>query len=280
LNQGQGVAAPPAAHTVSPPPPRSFRPTQWVGVRADRFAHHFGPAGHSVLRRAGRGLPSIALWRRCAGTPGFGHATIQTTNDAYVRAELTRLSSRVAGEVLTVAAKDFPARQGWRSPGSDRSRRLPGAGRAKPRPRGGAQAALDNLSNQVELAIRDDCAGRSGAGLRGGSGGRGAPGAGTPAIAVADRIRNAAKARTGNAAYAKAQADVRASRAVIAAQPPSARSAVGNQEAARRDLEGAKATLAEPSSGSATPRSWRRLMVLPGERQVQPGDYLSIFAAT
>src|SRR6202158_3930774 len=36
-----------------------------------------------------------------------GHATIQTTNDAYVRAELTRLSSRVAGEVLTVAAKDF-----------------------------------------------------------------------------------------------------------------------------------------------------------------------------
>src|ERR1700751_5306945 len=34
-----------------------------------------------------------------------GHATIQTTNDAYVRAELTRLSSRVAGEVLTVAAK-------------------------------------------------------------------------------------------------------------------------------------------------------------------------------
>ncbi|RTM06851.1 MAG: biotin/lipoyl-binding protein, partial [Bradyrhizobiaceae bacterium] len=36
-----------------------------------------------------------------------GNATIQTTNDAYVRAELTRLSSRVAGEVLTVAVTDF-----------------------------------------------------------------------------------------------------------------------------------------------------------------------------
>ena len=36
-----------------------------------------------------------------------GSAVIQTTNDAYVRAELTRLSSRVAGEVLAVAVNDF-----------------------------------------------------------------------------------------------------------------------------------------------------------------------------
>ena len=36
-----------------------------------------------------------------------GSAAIQTTNDAYVRAELTRLSSRVAGEVLVVAVNDF-----------------------------------------------------------------------------------------------------------------------------------------------------------------------------
>src|ERR1700753_4240598 len=36
-----------------------------------------------------------------------GGAAIQTTDDAYVRAELTKLSSRVAGEVLTVAVKDF-----------------------------------------------------------------------------------------------------------------------------------------------------------------------------
>ena len=36
-----------------------------------------------------------------------GDAAIQTTNDAYVRSDLTRLSSRVAGEVLTAAVDDF-----------------------------------------------------------------------------------------------------------------------------------------------------------------------------
>src|ERR1700755_2137900 len=36
-----------------------------------------------------------------------GGAAVQTTNDAYVRAELTRLATRVAGEVHTVAIKDF-----------------------------------------------------------------------------------------------------------------------------------------------------------------------------
>src|ERR1700747_3210008 len=36
-----------------------------------------------------------------------GDARIQETDDAYVRADLTRLSSRVAGEVLTVAVDDF-----------------------------------------------------------------------------------------------------------------------------------------------------------------------------
>src|SRR5229473_2489168 len=70
--------------------PAPFRPTQWVGVRADRFAQHFGPAGHSVVRRAGR----ACLHRACDAALGrlVGHATIQTTNDAYVRAELTRLA--------------------------------------------------------------------------------------------------------------------------------------------------------------------------------------------
>jgi membrane fusion protein, multidrug efflux system len=34
-------------------------------------------------------------------------AVVQSTNDAYVKADVTRLSSRVAGEVLTVAVDDF-----------------------------------------------------------------------------------------------------------------------------------------------------------------------------
>src|SRR5258708_6874406 len=38
---------------------------------------------------------------------GLGGAGVKTTNDAYVKAERTRLSSRVAGEVLIVAANVF-----------------------------------------------------------------------------------------------------------------------------------------------------------------------------
>ena len=40
-----------------------------------------------------------------------GSATIQTTDDAYIRADLTKMSSRVAGQVVRVAVSD-PARQG------------------------------------------------------------------------------------------------------------------------------------------------------------------------
>ena len=91
LNREKGVAPPPvrspriATRNLVP-----FHPTLWVGVRTHRFAQHFGPAGHSVVRRAGRAA-FIALatlrWDTCVGL-----ATIQTTNDAYVRAELTRLA--------------------------------------------------------------------------------------------------------------------------------------------------------------------------------------------
>src|ERR1700757_3218187 len=61
-----------------------------------------------------------------------GHATIQTTNDAYVRAEQPRRRRGVDG-----GREGFPPRQGRRSPGADRSRRVPGAGRAGRGRRGG-----------------------------------------------------------------------------------------------------------------------------------------------
>jgi hypothetical protein len=91
LNREQGVAPPPVrSPRIATRNPVPFRPTQWVGVRTDRLAQHFGPAGHSVVRRAGR----ACLHRACDTALGrlVGHATIQTTNDAYVRAELTRLA--------------------------------------------------------------------------------------------------------------------------------------------------------------------------------------------
>jgi membrane fusion protein (multidrug efflux system) len=80
-----------------------------------------------------------------------GNATIQTTNDAYVRAETTRLSSRVAGEVLTVAMQDFQHVKAGdlliQIDPADYEAQVAQAEAGV----SGAQAALDNLDNQVEL---------------------------------------------------------------------------------------------------------------------------------
>src|SRR5260370_6870655 len=106
LNEEQGEPAPLAAHTVSPPP----TPLPSAPLNGSASA----PTGsRSTLVRLA--IPLFAVLVALAfialatlrWDAWVGHATILTTNDAYVRAELTRLSSRVAGEVLTVAAKDF-----------------------------------------------------------------------------------------------------------------------------------------------------------------------------
>jgi membrane fusion protein (multidrug efflux system) len=80
-----------------------------------------------------------------------GNAATQTTNDAYVRAELTRLSSRVAGEVLTVAAADFQrVKAGDLLVQIDPADYQAQVAQAEASV-AAAQAALDNLNNQVEL---------------------------------------------------------------------------------------------------------------------------------
>jgi membrane fusion protein (multidrug efflux system) len=205
-----------------------------------------------------------------------GGAAVQTTNDAYVRAETTRLATRVAGEVLTVAVKDFqrvkagdllvqidPADYEAQVAQAD-------AGVA------GAKAALDNLDNQVELQYAT--------------------------IAQAEAQRVSAEAREVEAQqeqqrqqvltqtqagtrqkleqavadYAKAQADVRASRAVIAAQRHQLEVLAGTKKQRTADLLGAQAALA-----AARLRLGYTKIVAPfdgvvGERQVQPGDYVNI----
>jgi membrane fusion protein (multidrug efflux system) len=80
-----------------------------------------------------------------------GGARIQTTDDAYVRAELTRVSSRVAGEVLSVAVRDFQhVKAGDLLVQIDPADYQAEVDQAEAGVVG-AQAALDNLSNQVEL---------------------------------------------------------------------------------------------------------------------------------
>ena len=80
-----------------------------------------------------------------------GNAVVQTTNDAYVRAELTRLASRVSGEVLTVAVTDFQRVKAGdlliQIDPADYEAQVAQSEAAV----AAAQAVLDNLANQIEL---------------------------------------------------------------------------------------------------------------------------------
>jgi membrane fusion protein (multidrug efflux system) len=205
-----------------------------------------------------------------------GGSAVQTTNDAYVRAEVTRLATRVAGEVRTVAIKDFqrvksgdllveidPADYEAQVAQAD-------AGVA------GAKAALNNLDNQVELqyaTIAQAEAQRLSAEARQ-----------VEAQQEQERQQALTQTQAGTrqrleqavADYAKAQADVRASRAVIAAQRHQLEVLAGTKKQRTADLLGAQASLA-----AARLRLGYTKIVAPfdgvvGERQVQPGDYVNI----
>jgi membrane fusion protein, multidrug efflux system len=254
-------SAPAAAAAPAPPPPIASRGT--LGRLALPLFAVLAAFGFIVL--------ATVRW-----DAWVGGATIQTTDDAYVRAELTRLSSRVAGEVLTVAVRDFqhvkagdllvqidPADYQAQVDQAD-------AGVAA------AQAALDNLANQVELQYA------------------------TIAQAEAQLVSAAAqevetkqeqdrqqsltqteagtrqKLEQATAAYARAQADVRASRALIAAQRHQFEVLSGTRKQRAADLEGAKATLAATRLRLGYTKITAPFDGVVGEREVQPGDYVNI----
>jgi membrane fusion protein, multidrug efflux system len=205
-----------------------------------------------------------------------GNATIQITNDAYVRAELTRLSSRVAGEVLTVAVSDFQ-----RVKAGDLLVQIDPAdyqAQVDQAEAGviAAQATLDNIANQVELQYATIAQGE-------------AQRASAEAHEVEageekDRQETLSKTDAGThqkleqavADYARAQADVRASRAVIAAQRHQLDVLSGTKKQRAADLEGAKATLVAAKLKLGYTRIVAPFDGVTGERQVQPGDYVNI----
>src|SRR5260221_2678667 len=173
-----------------------------------------------------------------------GNATVQTTNDAYVRAELTRLSSRVAGEILTVAANDFQrVKSGDLLIQIDPADYHAQVAQAEAGVTG-AQAALDNLANQVELQYATIAQAEA-----------------QQVSALAQEVETRQeqerqqsltqteagtrqKLEQATAGYARAQADVRASRALIAAQRHQLEVLSGTNKQRAADLEGVKATLA------------------------------------
>lgn len=205
-----------------------------------------------------------------------GSAAIQTTNDAYVRAELTRLSSRVAGEILTVAANDFQrVKAGELLIQIDPADYQAQVAQAEASV-AAAQAALDNLNNQVELQYATIAQAEA-----------------QQVSAVAhevearqeqERQQSLSQTEAGTrqkfeqatAAFAKAQADVRASRAVIAAQRHQMEVLAGTKKQRAADVLGAQAALAAARLKLGYTKIIAPFDGVVGERQVQQGDYVNI----
>jgi membrane fusion protein, multidrug efflux system len=275
LNQEQGVAAPPAAHTVSPPatplpsaPPNGSASAP-IGSRST-LARLAIPL-FAVL--VALGFIALATLRWDEWT---GNARIQVTDDAYVRADLTRLSSRVAGAVLTVAVDDFQRVKKYdlliQIDPADYQAQVNQAEAGVL----GAQAALDNLGNQIELqyaTIAQAEAARASAEAQE-----------VEARQEEERQQSLSQTEAGTrqrfeqatAAYAKAQADVRASRAVIAAQRHQLEVLQGTKKQRAADLEAAKAILAAAQLKLGYTKIIAPFDGIVSERQVQPGDYVNI----
>lgn len=202
--------------------------------------------------------------------------TIQTTNDAYVRAEVTQLSSRVAGEVTTVAVGDYQrVKAGDLLVQIDPADYEAQAAQAEAAVLG-AQAALDNLGSQIELqyaTIAQSEAQQTSA-----------LAAEVEARQEQERQQSLTSTESGTrqkleqaiAGYAKAQADVRASRAVIAAQRHQLDALAGTKKQRAADVLAAQAALKAAKLKLGYTRIVAPFDGIVGARQVQPGDYVNI----
>jgi len=256
--------APPPAAAPAPPPKPTQRPASslWSRLAIPLFA--------VIVALAFVALATLRFdeW--------VGNAVVQTTNDAYVRADLTRLASRVSGEVLTVGVSDFQRVKAGdlliQIDPADYQAQVAQSEAAV----AAAQAVLDNLSNQVELQYatiaQAQAAQLSAEALE------------VEARQEQDRQKSLTQTEAGTrqrleqavAGYAKAQADVRASRAVIAAQQHQLEVLQGTKKQRAADVAAAKATLASAKLKLGYTRITAPFDGVVGERQVQPGDYVNI----
>lgn len=205
-----------------------------------------------------------------------GYGKRQVTDDAYITADLTRLSSRVAGEVQNVAVIDFQrVKKGDLLVKIDPADYQAQVDQADANVIG-AQAVLENLRNQIELqyaTIAQAEAARMSAEA-------------VEVEARQEQERQQSLARTdagtrqrleqATAAYVKAQADVRASRAMIAAQQHQLEVLHGTKKQRAAELEAAKALLAATKLKLGYTQIVAPFDGVVSQRKVQPGDYVNI----
>src|SRR6266436_2309657 len=271
LSQQEQTSPPPAMKIAAAPPPPAAPPASPPPAALRNSWGRFAIPLFTVL--AAFAFIALATLRWDAWV---GYATVQTTNDAYVRAEMTRLSSRVAGEILTVAANDFQRVKAGdlliQIDPADYQAQVAQAEASV----AAAQAALDNLSNQVELqyaTIAQAEAAQVSASAQE-----------VEARQEQERQQSLSQTEAGTrqrfeqatAALAKAQADVRASRAVIAAQRHQLEVLAGTKKQRSADVLGAQAALAAARLKLGYTRIVAPFDGVVGERQVQPGDYVNI----
>ncbi|QQO34331.1 HlyD family secretion protein [Bradyrhizobium diazoefficiens] len=264
MSQQEQISSPPPAATPAPPPKPTQRPASslWSRLAIPLFA--------VIVALAFVALATLRFdeW--------VGNAVVQTTNDAYVRAELTRLASRVSGEVLTVAVTDFQRVKAGdlliQIDPADYEAQVAQSEAAV----AAAQAVLDNLANQIELQYatiaQAEASRLSAEALE------------VEAKQEQERQQSLTQTEAGTrqrleqavAGLAKAQADVRASRAVIAAQQHQLEVLQGTKKQRAADLDATKATLASAKLKLGYTQITAPFDGVVGERQVQPGDYVNI----
>lgn len=264
MSQQEQVSSPPPAARPTPAPKPTQRPASslWSRLAIPLFA--------VVVALAFVALATLRFdeW--------VGNAVVQTTNDAYVRADLTRLASRVSGEVLTVAVTDFQRVKAGdlliQIDPADYEAQVAQSEAAV----AAAQAVLDNLANQIELQYatiaQAEASRLSAEALE------------VEAKQEQERQQSLTQTEAGTrqrleqavAGLAKAQADVRASRAVIAAQQHQLEVLQGTKKQRAADLDATKATLASAKLKLGYTKITAPFDGVVGERQVQPGDYVNI----
>ena len=205
-----------------------------------------------------------------------GGMAVQTTDDAYVRAQLTQLSARVAAAVKIVEVVDFQrVKAGDLLLQIDPADYLAQVAQAEAS-EAGARAALDNLANQVALQNATIAQ---------------AEAQQVSAVALAleaeqeqARQQSLMQTQSGTlqklqqaiAASGKAQADVKASEAAVAAQRQQLAVLAGTKQQRAADLQGAKAALDAARLRLGYTRITAPFDGVVSERQVQPGDYVNI----
>jgi membrane fusion protein (multidrug efflux system) len=219
------------------------------------------------------GLVGVAITRWDTWQGGSG---IQATDNAYVRAEMTRLASRVAGAVQSVAVRDFQ-----RVKAGDLLVEIDPADYAAQAAQieasvAGAQAALDNLGNQTALQHATISQAEA----------QNASAVAREIEARQERQRQQAllqstfgtrqKVEQATAQHMTATGDLRASEAFVEAQKRQLDILASTQKQRLADLQAAQASLAAARLKLGYTRIVAPFDGVVGERQVQQGDYVNV----